>query len=157
MILVGLFLGVASGSAQPVESGALTTMKGDELYLSTVAAKGPTLVTFWALWCTPCKQELRALQKLYDRYSSRGFSVVAINQDSPKSIAKVRSYVASQGFTFPVVLDPNGQLLQKFNGQTLPYSVMLDSMATIATTSLGYLPGDEAKIEQTLLSILRDR
>ena len=49
-----------------------------------------------------------------------------VQQDSPKSTAKVRSYVASQGFTFPVVLDPNGQLLQKFNGQALPYSIMLD-------------------------------
>jgi cytochrome c biogenesis protein CcmG/thiol:disulfide interchange protein DsbE len=90
MIMIGLFLGAANAAAQPVGGGILTTLRGDKLHLPTVAGNGPTLVTFWALWCTPCKQELRALQKLYDQYSSRGFTVVAVNQDTPKSLAKVR-------------------------------------------------------------------
>jgi hypothetical protein len=69
----------------------------------------------------------------------------------------VRSYVAAQAFTFPVALDPNGQLLQKFNGQAIPYSVFLDSTATVTHVSIGYLPGDEAKLEERLVSMLADR
>jgi len=142
---------------QPAARVTVTTIDGGEFTLGAVARKGPTLLTFWALWCTPCKQELKALQALYEKYASRGFTVVAINQDTPRSLAKVRSYVASQSFTFPVALDPNGQLLQRFNGQAIPHSVFLDSTGIVVRTSVGYLPGDETKIERQLLSMLPAR
>ena len=144
-------------SGQSVSRVTFTTLDGDELALESVARKGPTLLTFWALWCSPCKQELKALQTLYGKYSSKGFTVVAINQDTPRSLAKVRSYAAAQSYTFPVVLDPNGQLLQQFNGQAIPYSVFIDSLGAVVHTSVGYLPGDEAKIEEQLLSMLAGR
>jgi len=69
----------------------------------------------------------------------------------------VRSYVASQSFTFLVALDPNGQLLQRINGQAIPHSVFLDSTGIVVRTSVGYLPGDETKIERQLLSMLPAR
>jgi peroxiredoxin len=157
LIVALVFLSVSPAMPQSAARVTVPTLQGDELSLEASARKGPTLVTFWALWCSPCKQELRALQTLYDRYASKGFTVVAVNQDNPKSLAKVRSYVAAQAFTFPVTLDPNGQLLQKFNGQAIPYSVFLDSTATVTHVSIGYLPGDEAKLEERLVSMLADR
>jgi peroxiredoxin len=151
IILLTLNLPAVGQSAAKV---TVATLDGGELALGSVARKGPILLTFWALWCSPCKQELRALQTLYEKYASKGFTVVAINQDTPRSVAKVRSYVASQSFTFPVALDPNGQLLQKFNGQAIPYSLFIDSTGAVVHSSVGYLPGDEARIEERLLSML---
>jgi peroxiredoxin len=154
VLILLLLSAVTHGFGQPAARIVLTPIEGDEIHLQAIARKGPTLLTFCALWCGPCKQELRALQTLHEQYASKGFTVIAINQDSPKSSAKVRSYVSAQAFTFPVVLDLNGQLLQQFNGQALPYSVLLDSTATVVYTSIGYLPGDESKIEEKLLSML---
>ena len=152
---IGLFFLASTALAQSPGVATLSTLEGETLDLGTLARRGPTMVTFWALWCSPCKQELRALQSLYDTYEEQGFSLVAINQDSPKSVSKVRSYVASQRYTFPVVLDPNGQLLQRFNGQAIPYSVMLDSTGGVLHTMVGYLPGDEEEIEQKIRSLLK--
>lgn len=140
--------------AQRAPNLVVETLAGKKLELQQLRSNGPTLVTFWALWCSPCKLELKSLQSLYEKYASRGFTVLAINQDSPKSFAKVRSYVAAQGFTFPVGLDPNGQHFQRFNGQTIPYSVLVDTSGTIISTSVGYLPGDEKKIEANVLKHL---
>jgi thiol-disulfide isomerase/thioredoxin len=153
----GLFLLTATTLAQSQGEGQLSTLGGERLDLNALARRGPTLVTFWALWCSPCKQELRALQSLYDTYADQGFSLVGINQDTPRSVSKVRSYVASQRFTFPVVLDPNGQLLQRFNGQVLPYSVILDSTGAVLHTMVGYLPGDEEEVEQKIRSLLENK
>ena len=136
-----IYLNAGTAVSQTVAGMKLSSTTGDAVDLVETARKGPTLITFWALWCSPCKQELRAIEGLYERYRERGFSVVAINQDTPRSVAKVRSYIGSQQFTFPVVLDPNGQLLQRFNGQVIPYSVMLDTTGAVVHTSVGYLPG----------------
>jgi peroxiredoxin len=151
---IGLLFLACTAFAQSPGGITVSTLEGETLDLGSLARRGPTLVSFWALWCSPCKQELRALQSLFDTYEGQGFSLVAINQDTPKSVSKVRSYVASQRFTFPVVLDPNGQLLQRFNGQVLPYSVILDSTGAVLHTMVGYLPGDEAEIEERIRSLL---
>jgi peroxiredoxin len=151
---IGLLFLACTAFAQSPGEITVSTLEGETLNLGALARRGPTLVTFWALWCSPCKQELRAFQSLFETYEQEGFSLVAINQDTPRSVSKVRSYVAAQRFTFPVVLDPNGQLLQQFNGQVLPYSVMLDSTGGVLYTTVGYLPGDEAVIEEKLRSIL---
>jgi len=155
-LLVGLLFAVCA-YGQSASGVTVSTLDGRELSLDAVARGGPTLVTFWALWCSPCKQELRALQSLQVKYAPKGFTVVAVNQDNSRSIAKVGSYVASQSFTFAVGIDPNGQLLQKFNGQAIPYSVFLDSTATVVHSSIGYLPGDELLIEEKLLSMMAGR
>jgi cytochrome c biogenesis protein CcmG, thiol:disulfide interchange protein DsbE len=155
-LLFGLVLAVCA-YGQSASGVTVSTLDGRELSLDAVARGGPTFVTFWALWCSPCKQELRALQSLQAKYAPKGFTVVAVNQDNSRSMAKVRSYVASQSFTFAVGLDPNGQLLQEFNGQAIPYSVFLDSTGTVIYSSIGYLPGDESMIEEKLLSMLAGR
>jgi cytochrome c biogenesis protein CcmG, thiol:disulfide interchange protein DsbE len=126
---------------------SLKTLEGEDLRLRDFYQRGPTLITFWALWCVPCKQELHALQIIYTKYREKGVTILAVNQDSPRSVAKVRSYVSSQQYTMPVVLDPNGQLFQAANGQTLPFALLLDTTGTVVHTSIGYLPGDELRLE----------
>lgn len=39
------------------------------------------LIDFWASWCVPCLAEIPDIKKLYYRYKSRGFDIVAISLD----------------------------------------------------------------------------
>ncbi len=39
----------------------------------------PTLVYFWASWCPRCRNEMRSLEKHYQSYKERGFTIVAVN------------------------------------------------------------------------------
>jgi cytochrome c biogenesis protein CcmG, thiol:disulfide interchange protein DsbE len=135
---------------------ALDELDGSTSHLSWYLKKGPVYVTFWALWCVPCLQELRALNGVADRNAKEAFTILAVNQDTPKSLAKVKAYVSSQGYVFPVILDPNAQLLQIFNGQALPFSVLLGKNGRVINTRTGYLPGDEKQIEEDILSAVKD-
>ncbi|MCP5064869.1 MAG: TlpA family protein disulfide reductase [Ignavibacteriae bacterium] len=132
------------------------TLNGEEIEFSEITKTGPTLVSFWALWCKPCRAEMKHLGKMYNKYSNMGFTILGINEDSPRSIAKVKSYVSSQKITFPIVTDPNQEIFQMFNGQSIPLTVLFNKRGQIVYKHTGYLPGDEKKIEAELNKILSE-
>lgn len=139
------------GQSRTIKDMPLEELDGTKSTMADYLGQGPVYITFWALWCEPCKQELRAMKGVVERNKDEAFTLLAINQDTPKSLAKVKAYVASQGYTFPVILDPNAQLLQAFNGQALPFSILLGQDGKIIHTRTGYLPGDEKEIERDIL------
>ncbi len=132
----------------------LEELDGTTSKISDYLRNGPVYLNFWALWCEPCKQELRALKAFAKEHSDDPFTILAVNQDSPKSIAKVKAYVKSQNYPFPVILDPNTQVFQAFNGQNLPFSVLIDRSGKVVSTRTGYLPGDEKEIERDILRLI---
>lgn len=130
------------------------TLENKELKLSEVYSESPTLVSFWALWCKPCRAEMKQLENLYNIYKDKGFTIIGVNQDSPRSLAKVKSFVSSHNVTFPIVLDPNQEIFQKFNGQSIPLSVLFNKKGEVIYTHIGYLPGDEIELEEQIKKVL---
>ncbi len=126
----------------------IKTIDNSRVELKDLYSKGAVLVNFWALWCEPCRAEMKYLNAIYKKYKDKGFTILGINQDSPKSVSKVRSYISSQKISYPVALDPNAQYLQKLNGQSVPYSLLYDSNGKLVYKHSGFLPGDEADIEK---------
>jgi cytochrome c biogenesis protein CcmG, thiol:disulfide interchange protein DsbE len=149
-----LLVNSASGQSSSVTNLTLDELDGTTSKLSDYLRNGPVHMTFWALWCVPCKEELRALKSFAKEHADDPFTILAVNQDSPKSLAKVKAYVKSQGYPFPVILDPNTQLFQALNGQNLPFSVLIDKFGKIVSTRTGYLPGDEKEIQSDILKLI---
>jgi cytochrome c biogenesis protein CcmG/thiol:disulfide interchange protein DsbE len=124
------------------------TVKGEEVNFANYLGKGPVLVNFWALWCEPCKQELKAFKNIVDKLQSQGVSMVSINTDQVRSLAKVRAYVATQGITVPMLVDPDGDVARDiFSMESLPYSLILNPDGSVYRKHTGYNAGDENKIE----------
>jgi peroxiredoxin len=154
LFAIALLSPLARGQGDAVTNLDLQLVDGTKVNLSEYVKKGPVYLSFWALWCEPCKQELRALKSFAEQHANKGFTILAVNQDSPRSIAKVKAYVRSQGYSFPVALDPNTQIFQHFNGQNLPFSVLIDQSGQVVNTRTGYIPGDEKEIGQEILELL---
>jgi len=133
---------------------AIENLDGTITKLSQYLEKGPVYMTFWALWCSPCKAELRALKSFAIEHEKDPFTILAINQDSPKSLAKVKAYITSQGYPFVVAIDPNTQVFQALNGQNLPFSVLIDRNGKVVSTRTGYLAGDEKEIADDILKLI---
>jgi cytochrome c biogenesis protein CcmG, thiol:disulfide interchange protein DsbE len=152
--LISFMSAVSFAQGSSTENILLDDLDGSSAKLSEYLRNGAVYMTFWALWCEPCKQELRALKSFAKEHADEPFTILAVNQDSPKSLAKVKAYVRSQGYPFSVVLDPNAQVFQAFNGQNLPFAVLISKDGEIVSTRTGYLPGDEKDIEKDILKLI---
>jgi len=66
----------------------------------------PHLIYFWFTNCPPCLQTTPTLVKLYDKYSSKGFEMIAANADQvlglPYTDLNRADYIRKQNIRFPV-------------------------------------------------------
>jgi thioredoxin-related protein len=46
-------------------------------------------------------------------------------------------------------------VFQAFNGQNIPFSVLIDKDGKVVKRRIGYLPGDEKEIEADILRLFR--
>ena len=115
---------------------------------------GPLLLNFWNLACEPCKKEMKELDKIYLKYRENGFEYVSINIDSPRSMAKVKSFVKSQKYSFTVLSDPKAAIFRKMGGKVMPFVIIADSSGTIINRHVGYNPGDEKELEKEIQHLL---
>ena len=68
--------------------------------------------------------------------AERGFVVVAISSDvEGRSI--VEPFIESLGVTFPVLLDPDGQVSAAYGANNLPVSFLLDRDGRVVAAAVG--------------------
>ncbi|MFN4110666.1 MAG: TlpA disulfide reductase family protein [Ignavibacteria bacterium] len=133
---------------------SLESISGEKVSLHKLLEKGPVYINFWALWCVPCRAELKALQSIYEKLQNKNVSIVAINIDSPRSSSKVKSFISGMKYSFDVLLDINQEVFQKFGGSSLPYSILIDGSGKIVKVRNSFLPGDEKEILKDIEGVL---
>jgi len=154
ILILLLFIITSLSKAQVFSDFTLEDLEGNEVTVSELLDKGPVMISFWALWCTPCKEEMKQMNPIYNKYKDQGFEYLAINQDDQKSVAKVKSYVSAKGFDFIVLLDTEAEIYEAYNVQGLPYSIIINSNREVVAQHLGYVLGDEVEIENEIIEAL---
>ena len=132
----------------------LINLDGKYVELNKETGTGPILLSFWATWCKPCLEEMAEYNKIYDQYKDKGFKILAISTDAEKSIAKVKPYIKSKGYKFPVLLDTNNEVARKYYAHQMPYTVMIDKNGNIVYSHLGFMKGDEQNVEKSISEML---
>lgn len=61
----------------------------------------PLLVTFWATWCEPCRDEYPMLNELAKQYAPQGLNVVGVNLDDDGDLILMRRFLARYKPIFP--------------------------------------------------------
>jgi peroxiredoxin len=154
LLLLTLLLSL-SASAAAKASFRLRALDGATVDLADLCAKGPVLLSFWATFCEPCKQEIPHLIDVVKRFEKQHLQLALITVDSPRSQKQVKPYVQSKGWTMPVLLDPNGQTMKKLKGVNPPYTLLVSPAGEVLYAHGGYKPGDEKKLEEELAVLLK--
>lgn len=159
LVLFSSKIFASTDSVKVIESMnfSVTDVNGNETNFKSFLGGGPLLVNFWALWCEPCKQEMKAFIQLSEKLKAKGVAMVSINTDKVKSIAKVRAWVKSQGITQPMLVDPDGTIAtNQFSMESLPYSLLLKPDGSVYKKHIGFTAGDEVGIEKELDELLSE-
>ena len=129
-------------------------LNGETTSIHELLKDGPLMIDFWATWCKPCKKVMKHLDTYHQAYKENGFKVLMINQDTPRSIGKVKSYIRSQNHQFIIGMDPNQEIAKKLNGLVMPTLILIDQDGTIKWRHQGYMPGEEVEIEHQIKTLL---
>ena len=89
---------------RPAPPFALKTPSGETVTLESLKGK-LILVDFWATWCVPCVKAMPELQKLHEKYSAKGLTVLGVSLDE-EGAKKVVPFLAKSRvkFTYPILL-----------------------------------------------------
>ena len=82
------------------------------------------LVNLWATWCTPCRQEMPALETLYERERSHGLVVLGVDQGEAASVAS--AFARRSGVHYPILLDEDQRYGRAYAAIGLPTSLVVD-------------------------------
>lgn len=110
-------------AALPAPDFRLRAFDGRTLALSDFRGKAVVL-NFWASWCTPCRQEMPNLERLYREYGARGLVVLGIAVLDDEQDA--RAFLTSLRITYPNVFDPEQTRMRLYRVAALPTTVLVD-------------------------------
>jgi peroxiredoxin len=138
----------AVGKGQKAPNFTLPSLRGGNVAFSSFAGK-VVLLDFWAQWCEPCKRELPELEKLAREFAGRNVVVVGVNIDKLRDNAA--RFAQQLGLTFPVLLDPAGNVASTYELPKMPSSFLVDKKGVVRFVHEGFDGGgDVARFRKEL-------
>lgn len=132
----------------------LESLSGESYSLQDLEGQ-PVVINFWASWCGPCRQEMPALQKVYETYQAQGLVVLAVNTSYNDSIANAKNFVEEAGLTFPILLDREGRVSELYHLQATPTTFFIAPDGRIRELVLGG-PMAEALLETRIEQLFKE-
>jgi len=113
----------------------------------------PLLVTFWATWCDPCREEFPDLVRIDKDYKARGLEFITISLDDPGDLKTgVTQYLQTMHSTMPAyllnVVDPEPSIKEVDAdwGGGLPATFLFDAQGRVVFKHMGRVPPAELRI-----------
>ena len=113
------------------------------------------MINIWASWCPPCREEMPAIQKVYEDYKDRGLVILAVNTTYQDTEAAAAAFVDEFGLTFPVPLDRHGKVSNRYQLRGLPSTYFVDRQGVIRSVVVGG-PMSETWIRSEVEKILAE-
>jgi cytochrome c biogenesis protein CcmG/thiol:disulfide interchange protein DsbE len=92
------------------------------------------LVNIWATWCVTCKEEMPAMQRLYEELAGEDFEILAVSVDATigqrgifgETGGNLWAYADSMALTFPILHSPSQRIAESYQITGVPESFVID-------------------------------
>ena len=119
----------------------LHLLDGKTIHSENLAEK-TVVLAFWATWCSPCREELPRLQKLYARHYRNNPDVVFYLVDVGDGVdtrGKAREFLKKHGITLPSAFDAQGKLMDDLHlPSELPTRIVIGTDGKVSYRAIGY-------------------
>ncbi|HEX5081596.1 MAG TPA: TlpA disulfide reductase family protein [Blastocatellia bacterium] len=143
LTLLTLF-SVSNATLAQSQSATFHSVDGREVKLSDQKGK-VVIMSFGGTWVPLASKELPALQKIADRYSSRGVQVywVSINSSKPgarnyASDADLLAFAQKHNLKLTPLRDPDQTVYKSFGLDAVPTVVIIDQQGNVAHKHVGF-------------------
>jgi thiol-disulfide isomerase/thioredoxin len=126
--------GIAIGSDAP--GAAVETLDGKPADLSDYVKKGPTLLQFWATWCTNCKALEPRIEAAMKKYAGK-VQFVAVAVSVNQSVDRIKAYRDKYHMQHEIVYDRKGYAADAYEVAATSYIVVVDGKGKVVYTGLG--------------------
>lgn len=131
----------------PIEDAA-----GNVIQFRSLLGK-PTVLNFWASTCGPCQREMPDFQRAFESEGeSVQFVMVNISDFNGESVARAKSFIQQNGYTFPVYFSTDDQASIEYGLSSIPRTFFIDASGNVIATAAGML---DAETLQRGLSMIR--
>jgi cytochrome c biogenesis protein CcmG/thiol:disulfide interchange protein DsbE len=114
----------------------------------------PIIISFWATWCKPCKQELENINDVYEDWMEEtSVKLIAISIDDARNSSKIKPLVMSKGWEYEVYQDSNREFANKMGVNPIPHTFLLNGKKEIVWEHVTYTDGDEDELYHKIIEI----
>ena len=139
-------------SSSPAVDFTVTDQQGNSVSLSDMKGR-PVIINFWASWCSPCRSEMPHFDKMYKEYGNEiQFMMVNLTGDS-ETVDTASSYIESEGYSFPVYYDTDGEGASAYSVYSIPATYFIDAEGNIVSQAQGAL--DESTLQKAIDQLLQ--
>jgi len=131
----------------------LTDVDGNTVTLSELKGK-VVFLDFWATWCPPCRESLPHTQALSQHEMAKSGDLVVLAVNAREEVDKVKKFMQDNSYSFRVVLDTNGEVLNRYKVQGIPTFVLIDRGGKVAWVQVGFAKGMEKQMEEAVTKAL---
>ncbi|MBW6490215.1 MAG: TlpA family protein disulfide reductase [Lentimicrobium sp.] len=150
--VIFLFTGVTAQEAEKnlkkLPAVNVKTLEGKTFNTSELSNNGkPMIISFWALWCKPCINELTTIAEVYDEWiEETGVKLVAVSIDDSRSTSKVGPTVNGKGWEYDFLLDANGDFKRAMNVNMIPHTFLVSGNGEIVWQHTSFSEGSELEL-----------
>lgn len=127
----------ANAATTPAPDFTMTDADGATLTLADFKGK-PVLLNFWASWCGPCQSEMPDIQKAWEAHAQDiDFVIVNMTGMSGETEQAARTFLADNGYTFPVYFDKDSSAAAAFGVNSIPQTYLIDAEGNILGGYMG--------------------
>lgn len=137
MLYTVCLFAVQTADAKGTPNLALKDLSGHSQRLSDLRGQ-VVVLSFWATWCVPCRQELPRLSILSTEFVGKKVRFVAVSIDDAKDRARIEPYLTQQNVHLDVWVGGNADMLGRFGlGDIVPGTLILDEQGQVITRIMG--------------------
>jgi thiol-disulfide isomerase/thioredoxin len=115
----------------------LKDLAGHPQKLSTLRGQ-IVVLSFWATWCGPCREELPRLSRLSEAYAGKNVRFIAVSIDDRKDFVKIQPFLQQQNVHLDVWIGADVDTLGRFGlGDIVPGTVVIDQQGNVITLISG--------------------
>jgi thiol-disulfide isomerase/thioredoxin len=152
--LLFLFFGHLVYSQQDFPAVNVKNLAGETISTASFNEKDKLYVfSFWATWCSPCIQELEAINEVYEDWKTQlNIEVIAVATDDSRTQKRVKPLVNGKGWNYTILLDANQDLKRKLSIANIPYLIIVKNNKIVFIQN-GHTPGAEEELLTKLKSL----